>query len=90
MNLTWQVVLSLSYQNRTVNLYSKCVYVNSFTVQNWEYVMIPATPSVRSDLGLAVAVGRAWNLVPAEIRQSRILGSFKRQMKSFLLKVSYG
>ena len=52
--------------------------------------MIPATPSVRSDLGLAVAVGRAWNLVPAEIRQSRILGSFKRQMKSFLLKVSYG
>ena len=51
--------------------------------------MIPASPSVRSDFGLAVTVGRAWNLVPAEIRQSRTLGSFKRQMKSFLLKASY-
>ena len=52
--------------------------------------MIPATPSVRSDFGLAVTVGRAWSLVPAEILQSRTLVSFKRQMKSFLLNVSYG
>ena len=57
--------------------------------------MIPAIPSVRSDFGLAVTVGRAWNLVLAEIRQSRTLGSFKRHMKSFLIKgfllnVSYG
>ena len=51
--------------------------------------MIPATPSVHSDFGLAVTVGRAWNMVPAEIRQSQTLGSFKRQMKSFLVKVSY-
>ena len=48
-----------------------------------------ATTSVCSDFGTAVTVGRAWNLVPAEIRQSRTLGSFKRQKKSFLLKVSY-
>ena len=51
--------------------------------------MIPASPSVSSDFGLAVTVGRAWNLVPTEIRQSRTLGSFKRQMKGFLLKASY-
>ena len=59
-------------------------------VRNREDVRIPASPSVRSDFGLAVTVGRAWNLVPAEIRQSRTLSSFKRQMKSFLLNVSYG
>ena len=52
--------------------------------------MISATPSVRSDFGLAMTVGHAWNLVPAEIRQSRTLGSFKRQKKSFILNVSYG
>ena len=45
--------------------------------------MIPATPSVRSDFGLAVTVGRTWNLVPAEIRQLRTLSSFKIKMKSF-------
>ena len=64
--------------------------VNSYMVCNRKDVMIPASPSVRSDFGLAVTVGRAWNLVPAEIRQSRTFGSFKRQMKSFLLNVSYG
>ena len=58
-------------------------------VRNRQAVMIPAIPSVRSDFGLAVTVGRAWNLVPAEIRQSRTLGSCKRQMKSVLLKASY-
>jgi len=52
--------------------------------------MIQACPSVRSDFGLAVTLRRAWNLVPAEIRQSRTPGSFKRQIKSFLLNVSYG
>ena len=51
--------------------------------------MIPESPSVRSDFGLAVTGGRAWNFVPAEIRQSPTLGSFKRPMKSFLLKASY-
>ena len=63
--------------------------VNLYIVRNREDVMIPASSLVRSDFGLAVTVGRAWNLVPAEIRQSRTLGSFKRQMKSFLLKASY-
>ena len=63
--------------------------VNLYMVRNREDVMIPAGPSVRSDFGLAVTVGHAWNLVPAEIRQSRTLGSFKRQMKSFSLKASY-
>ena len=62
--------------------------VNFYAVRNREDVMIPATPSVRSDFGLVVTVGRAWNLVPAEIRQSQTLGSFKRQMKSFLLKLN--
>ena len=63
--------------------------VNLYIVRNREDVMIPASPSVRSDFGLAVTVGRAWNSVPAEIRPSQTLGSFKRQMKSFLLKASY-
>ena len=63
--------------------------VNLYIVRNQEDVMIPSSPSVRSDFGLAVTVGRAWNLVPTEIWQSRILGSLKRQMKSFLLKASY-
>ena len=63
--------------------------VNLYMVHNQEDVMIPVSPSVRSDFGLAVTVGRALNLVPAEIRQSRKLCSFKGQMKSFLLKASY-
>ena len=63
--------------------------INLYMVRKREDVMIPASPSVRSDFGLAVTVGRAWNLVPGEIRQSRTLGFFKRQMKSFLLKASY-
>ena len=58
--------------------------VNLYMVRNREDVMIPASPSVRSDFGLAMTVRRAWNLVPAEIRQSRTLDPFKRQMKSFL------
>ena len=69
--------------------------VNLYIVRNRECVMIPASPSVRSDLGLAVTVGRAWNLVPAEIRQSRTLGSCQETdeeflIKGFLLNVSYG
>ena len=63
--------------------------VDLYMVRNWEDVIIPASPSVRSDFSLAVTVGRAWNLVPAEIQQSRTLGSFKIQMKSALLKASY-
>ena len=35
--------------------------------------MIVATSSVRSDFGLVLTVGCAWNLIPAEIRQSRRL-----------------
>ena len=44
--------------------------VSLYMVCNWEDMMIPASPSVGSDFGLAVTVGRAWNLVPAKIRQS--------------------
>ena len=51
---------------------------NLYMVRNWENVMIPASPSVCSDFGLAVTLGRAWNLVPAETRHSQTLGSFKR------------
>ena len=47
--------------------------------------MIPVTPSVRSDLGMAVTVGRSWISASAEIWQYRTLAILKRLMNFFFL-----
>ena len=47
---------------------------------------MPSTSAVRSDFGLIVAVGRAWNSIPVGIRRSCTIGSFKKRFKNFLNK----
>ena len=49
-------------------------------------MLVPSTPAVRSDFGLIVAVGRAWNSIPVGIRRSCTIGSFKKRLKNFLIK----
>ena len=57
--------------------------VSPYETRNRDDVLVPSTPAVRSDFGLIVAVGRAWNSIPVGIRRSCTIGSFKKQLKNF-------
>ena len=65
-------------------MFQRVSEVNSYTVQNREDILVPSTPSVRSDFGFAVAVGHAWKSIPVGIRDSHTLGSFKRHENIFV------
>ena len=41
--------------------------VSPYETRNKDDVLVPSTPAVRSDFGLIVAVGRAWNSIPVGI-----------------------
>ena len=60
--------------------------VSPYETRNQDDVLVPSTPAVRSDFGLIVAVGCAWNSFPVGIRRSCSIGSIKKQLKIFLIK----
>ena len=60
--------------------------VSSYETRNQDDVLVPSTPTMRSDFGLIAAFGHAWNPIPVGTRWSCTIGSFKKQLKNFLIK----